>query len=1062
MRCWLKTRIMKLNYKTLGKELPNINTTNRAKNSLANILRKNGLVLLALMLVTGLNSSYSQTILPTNTSPTGNGVAPVGWTVLVGSTDISNKDFWAGWVGYPWYAPTVVDPPNLHTVWVTGFYSESVGTTITGLTSGVEYNMSFYMAEMRSNAGGGPTIYDGTLQATIGGVDHLFPFSGGIDNSWSLQTLTFTATAASMAISFKYAGAAPVNGNFWNISFGGDVVEIGCDELTTTVSGTEFCFGEELTLEATSINGGTVTWDGGVVDGDPFTPPVGVTTYTATSDNDLDCIFEVEITVHDLPETAASADDSTVCLGDMVTLTGLGADSYTWDLGVTDGVAFSPPLGVTTYTVTGTSVEGCESTATIDITVNDLPTVVATASDIELCIGEELTLTGSGADSYVWDLGVTDGVVFTPVDIGATTYTVTGTDGEGCVNTASIDVTIYDLPTVTASVDESDICLGESIILTGGGADSYTWDMGATDGVAFTPVTLGTIDFTVTGTSAEGCENTAVVSVNVNALPETAASADDSTVCIGDMVTLTGLGADSYTWDLGVTDGVAFAPPLGVTTYTVTGTSAEGCQSTATIDITVNDLPTVIAAASDIELCIGEELTLTGSGADMYDWDLGVTDGVTFTPVDLGITTYTVTGTDVEGCINTASIDVNVLDLPTVTASVDDTDICIGEAVVLTGGGADLYDWDMGATDGVAFTPAASGTIDFTVIGTDASGCENTAVVTVNVHDLPVVGGVATPDEVCLGESLTLNGTGADTYVWDLGVINGVPFTPGVLGTTTYTVTGTSEFGCVGTGTITVSVIDCEPVLPAFTYENVCVGSCIQLTDQSSGGTPVAWEWDFGGAVDPGTSSEQNPEICFNIVGSFNVQLTVTSAGGAISSTVNTIEVYENPTINATLDTIIDAGGSAILVASTVSSGIFSWEPENTLDCPDCQITNADPLDSTMYTVTLIDENGCSGSDNVMVLVNFIKGVGVPTAFTPNGDGNNDVLFVKGYGLAGIQFVVYNRYGEVVFKSTEQSIGWDGTFKNREENPGVFTWVLHYDFIDGSSGFQKGNTTLIR
>ncbi len=796
------------------------------------------------MLFAGFNSSFSQTILPTNSSPVGANAAPTGWTIIAGSTDISNKDFWAGWAAYAWWDAPVVDPPNLHTVWVTGFYTEVVGTTITGLTIGVEYNMNFYMCETRSNAGGTPTVFDGTLQATIGGVDHLYPFTGGIDNSWSLQTLTFTATAPSMLISFRYQPTAPVNGNFWNISFGDDVVEIGCDELTTTVSGTEFCFGEELTLEATSINGGTVTWDGGVVDGDPFTPPVGVTTYTATSDTDLDCVFEVEITVHDLPETAASADDSTVCIGEMVTLTGLGADSYTWDLGVTDGVPFEPPLGVTTYTVTGTNAEGCESTATLDITVNDLPTVVATASDIELCIGEELTLTGTGADSYAWDLGVTDGVAFTPVD--------------------------------------------------------------------------------------------------------------------------------------------------------------------------------------------------------------------------LGITTYTVTGTSAEGCVNTATIDVNVLEPPTVTASADETDICLGESVVLTGGGADTYEWDMGATDGVAFTPGASGTIDFTVIGTSAAGCENTAMVSVNVHDLPIVGAIASPDEVCLGETLTLTGTGADSYSWDLGVTDGVAFTPGALGSTTYTVTGTSEFGCVNTATITVEVIDCEPVIPAFLIENVCVGNCIQLVDQSSGGTPVSWEWDFGGAADPNTSTEQNPEICLNTVGSFNVQLTVTSSGGVVTSTIETIDVYENPIINAALDTIIDAGGVANLVAGTASSGIFSWEPENTVDCPDCQYTTADPLDSTMYTVTMVDEHGCSGSDQVMVLVNFVKGVGVPTAFTPNGDGNNDVLYVKGYGLAGIQFEIYNRYGERVFVTTEQSIGWDGTFKNRDENPGVFTWVLHYDFIDGSSGFQKGNTTLIR
>ena len=97
-----------------------------------------------------------------------------------------------------------------------------------------------------------------------------------------------------------------------------------------------------------------------------------------------------------------------------------------------------------------------------------------------------------------------------------------------------------------------------------------------------------------------------------------------------------------------------------------------------------------------------------------------------------------------------------------------------------------------------------------------------------------------------------------------------------------------------------------------------------------------------------------------------------------------------------------------------------------------------------------------------MVLVNTANGVGVPSAFSPNGDGFNDVLFVKGYGIDAINFTIYNRYGEVVFFTTDQSIGWDGTFKNQEENPGVFTWVLNYNLSNGKMGLLKGNTTLIR
>src|SRR6056300_1632514 len=106
------------------------------------------------------SSSWSQTILPTNSSPADDNVAPIGWTIIAGSTDISNKDYWAGWVTYPW-TETVVDPPNGHTVWVTGFFSEVVGSTITDMTIGEEYSFNFYMCETRSNAGGTPTLYDG-------------------------------------------------------------------------------------------------------------------------------------------------------------------------------------------------------------------------------------------------------------------------------------------------------------------------------------------------------------------------------------------------------------------------------------------------------------------------------------------------------------------------------------------------------------------------------------------------------------------------------------------------------------------------------------------------------------------------------------------------------------------------------------------------------------------------------------------------------------------------------------------------------------------------------------
>ena len=122
-----------------------------------------------------------------------------------------------------------------------------------------------------------------------------------------------------------------------------------------------------------------------------------------------------------------------------------------WDNGVLDGVSFIPPLGTTTYTVTGTDANGCSKTIQVGVTVNDLPTVWA-GTDQSICNdGTTVSLNGSGAATYLWDNGILDGLSFIP-PFGTTTFTVTGTDANGCSNTDQVDVTINDLPTVWAGL----------------------------------------------------------------------------------------------------------------------------------------------------------------------------------------------------------------------------------------------------------------------------------------------------------------------------------------------------------------------------------------------------------------------------------------------------------------------------------------------------------------------------------------------------------------------------------------------------------------------------------
>lgn len=814
--------------------------------------------------------------------------------------------------------------------------------------------------------------------------------------------------------------------------------------------GTSICVGDQITLTGSGAT--SYTWDNGVTDGVAFTPAT-TTTYTVIgttgSCSDTD---QVTITVNPAPSVTANASPSTtICSGSQVTLTGGGATSYTWDNGVTDGVAFTP-ASTTTYTVTG-STGSCSDTAQITITVNPAPTITANASPATaVCEGDTITLTGSGGVSYSWNNGVTDGVPF--VVNTTTTYTVTGTDGNNCTNTDQITITVNPAPSVTANASPATtICAGSQVTLTGSGASSYTWDNGVTDGVAFTPATTTT--YTVTGTDANSCSATDQITITVNPQPNvTANAAPSSTICVGDQVTLTGSGASSYTWDNGVTDGVAFTPAT-TTTYTVIGTDANSCSDTAQITINVVPTPTVSANASPSTIiCNGDSVTLTGSGATTYVWDNGVTDGVPFAPAST--TTYTVTGNS-GSCSDTAQITITVNPTPTVTATASTITSCEGDTVTLTGGGATNYTWDNGVTDGVPFVITTTTT--FTVTGTDANSCSDTAQITITVNPLPTISANASPSStICNGDSVVLTGSGANSYTWDNGVTDGVSFVP--TATTTYTVTGQDANGCTNSDTVTITVTTCIFPQADFSVSDsvICAGYCVDFTDLSA--DALTWEWTFQGG-NPSASTDQNPTVCYDSAGTYSVQLIVTNNFGA-DTLISQIVVHPNPIIDAGNDTTIMFGDPANLTATTNSSGSFYWEPSFNVVCPSCQNTQANPEETTTYIVTITDTNGCSASDTIMVTVEFENVVFVPNIFSPNGDGNNDVVYVRAQGVEKLHFYIYNRWGELVFETQDINIGWDGTYNGEPLNKAVFVYYVEVTFNDGSEIIQKGDITLMK
>ncbi len=640
--------------------------------------------------------------------------------------------------------------------------------------------------------------------------------------------------------------------------------------------------------------------------------------------------------------------DGNNAIGTWVEVTASG--QFTPGSGVFDASGLPAGDYIFTYTVTG--IAPCiDDVASFTITVDPLP-IINAGADVAICIGEGVTLSGTGAGvggTYVWDFGVIDGVEFSPA--GTATYTLTGTDANGCINTDMVVVTVNPLPVINAGLDHS-VCIGDATTLTGTGAGiggGYVWDGGVVDGVSFVPAATAT--FTVIGTDANGCEGSDEVVVTVLPLPIITAGPDVA-ICIGESTVLEASGAGVggiYVWDGGVVDGVSFTP-AATADYTVTGTTIDGCVNTDLVTVTVNPLP-IINAGADVAICAGEGVTLSGTGAGVggtYVWDFGVIDGVEFFPA--GTATYTLTGTDANGCINTDMVVVTVNPLPVIDAGLDHS-VCTGDATTLIGTGAGIgggYVWDGGVVDGVSFVPAATAT--FTVIGTDANGCEGSDEVVVTVLPLPII--TAGPDvAICIGESTVLEASGAGVggiYVWDGGVVDGVSFTPAA--TADYTVTGTTIDGCVNTDLVTVTV-NPLPIVDAGLDTSICAGESIALVGAGAG-IAAEYLWTDGG-IDG---------VPFAPMTTNTYTVTGTDINGCVNTDDVTVTILDLPVIDAGLSHSICIGDATTLTATGLEpGGTYSWTGG---------VVNGvefTPAATATYTVVGTDLAGCIGSDNVTV-----------------------------------------------------------------------------------------------
>lgn len=702
-----------------------------------------------------------------------------------------------------------------------------------------------------------------------------------------------------------------------------------------------------------------------------------------------------------------SGNPISTCGTQTLTLTGSGANTYTWSTGNTTGSFTTAPVSSTSYSVIGRASNGCTNTAVTNVTVNPLPVITVSGSNT-ICIGQSTILTASGGTSYTWSPGGTVSPSISVTPTTSTVYNVTGANAFGCTRTATIQVVVNGLPTVSSS--STTICRGASGSLSASGASTYTWNTGATGANAtFNPTVTTT--YTVTGTNANGCSNTAVGQVSVNAPPTIQInSGSPVSICNNQTVTLSGSGGITYTWSTGSNGGSINVSPTSNTSYTLTGTAATGCSNTAVTTVTVNALP-AISITGSATICNGKSTVLTANGGSSYTWTPGgAATSITVSPTSN--TVYSVTGTAANSCTNTAVTTVTVNALPAV--SVNNATVCNGSSVLLTASGTSAsYSWNTGASTNT-IAPNPSSNTSYTVTGTAANSCTNAAVAQVTVVALPVIS--VPPATVCLGSAQALTASGANTYTWSTSQ-NGPSISVSPTVSTTYTVTGTALSTCSNSTTVTVHV---NPLPQLASTPSVSPSNCSvatgSITNVTVSGTPAfSYTWTNGA-----TTVGSTPNLTNQPAGTYNLQVRDGN------NCVNTFGPYSisnpgappAPTASGT-PTAVCVGQTINLTANSASGGTYTWTGPNsfTTTTQNPSIPNATAANGGVYSVYMT-ASGCSGpATSVTIAVN------APPA--PNATATQTA------------YCVGNAIN--LFASSATSYTWTGpgSFSSNSQNPSV-------------------------
>ncbi len=770
--------------------------------------------------------------------------------------------------------------------------------------------------------------------------------------------------------------------------------------------------------------------------------------------------------------------DTTLCQGQSVQLNaGVGAgNSFSWfpAAGLSNANIPNPianPTVTTTYVLTVTDI--CGSTRTDSVTISVQPPLQANAgADVATCFNEPAQLSASGGLSYSWapstalsDPNIANPTATPPI---TTVYTVRVSDGFGCSDTDEVRVTVNPLPTVDAGAD-TQVCEGLSVDLQASGGLQYQWTptAGLSSATVANPTATPTSTtlYTVEATDANGCKNTASVNVQVNPLPNISAGNDQS-LCIGGELTLSASGGNTYSWtpaqglsNTSIANPVA--SPTVSSTYTLTGTDANGCQNTDEITITVNPLPMANAGA-DATICEGDMTPLQASGGNQYSWNpsIGLSNSTIANPIasPQNTTTYTVFVTDANGCSNTDEVEVVVNPRPLIVASTDLAVVCQGGSTELSASGGLSYVWSPAASldNPNAANPIASPEVStqYTLNGTDANGCMDTAQITIVVNPLPNIS-AGSDVSICEGSDIALQASGGVDYIWSptsgLSDPTSANPTASPASSTQYNLTGTDANGCMNTASVMVAV-NTKPVAQGLTNYEVCLGDGASL--QVSGGTSYRWS----------TGEVSNSIV---VAPSQTTSYWVIPESGGCEGDTLYIQVAINEELPLLAAEISETSGFAPLtvnfnnLSQSAVSYLWDFGDGGTSEAISPSYTYQQ---AGIYSVRLSGQNaaGCEAFIDLGTIEVFEPAQVIPNVFTPNGDGINDTYIIQLGTLERFHLIIYSRWGKLMFETTDPNEHWDGIFNGKPSPEGVYTFRMEAAQIGGQEIMKMGTITLLR